>query len=1773
MSKNDQTTGKKFDKSKVIKLLNSNSFKRKKIILQLFGYSFSHKPIQKFDKGFFGREDLIKRIRSFINDSSSASGAYLISGFRGMGKTSLVNKALETFEEKNHFKSFYFLFFISIITLFFDAWPFQNSTPLAFLSFGIWMLLVLYLFYSHPKVPLPRKKLFSLKRFWENAKLPIALLVKNPFDTHKYAFHNLLYYIVAGWAWGILLLLVHRLLHYYFGLNLTSHDKFWINIYLIAIYYSFIYIAHPRKELAKADRYPTSIQWMLIMLSLTLMVSIAYQLKSFAHPNIHLSFILFLLWLWFSISVMSFIRTPQFELQSKAYSSLKSLFSFNKVLTVRVNLGKDLLSDIDVLKYTTNNLLQEYKRWRNDYTNVVSIGKAALPYFLLFWFFIYIGGLQPFDSFNDNVIEEFNLTTYFPSQAMLLMDGNDSKIRKKFNTLLEKGTVRGAENYIEKMNEIIHKYNDRHSNSSIDTIPLTEVRHKSNFYQRVVYSLNALDYYLAVVYHYIRKTILGDANTGFWLKYYPLSIDYSVIALLFFIWLFFAQIDLPGRLGFSTHKSIIRDLQLLRERIDASLIVDKGINIPTPGRGPAKIPILYKSKKYSYLPLDAKDIEVELMRILEKIHRIPTMFVSVLPIIVYDELDKITPHFNYSLHLKEEERSKDSENYKTRRQENIIGILSSLKAYLSSSPAKFIFIAGRDMYDAALAGISDRQSILESIFHDNKIYVPSFYSEKSDWAINDITSMTENFVCQYLMPEEKNADKEFRSLEMYAQYLSERGMSFQDQKKIIWALSNLITYISYRSNGAPKKIVSLFEEFVVSGSEELLYNKEEGRLSLTSSVKSLYLVLPYYDQYRFAFISYLVTPIFFKLGSYIKEFSDKILVSMSYLVDHIFKFHNQAFSTHNLALTPEIIDIAKEPEFRPFLFEILNDISISHLRKIISGLYEYRFQSKIYLELRFLTMLNPQEAAAFNFTLDESLESKRYFYRRLLNLKEQYSGYITKDPENKMIDSISFYHMVLADLHFYDQEYSDAIINYSEAIQFLKLIPFQKLNYYQFILLIKNMLKLGLSYEKDGAFKDAKLLYFELSSLVIKKRELYLSCLGLDRFLIHENNLDELISKNKEQLIKVFGTDEKEKIKQKLFGNGRVQEAIIIGRRKAQTTPLVFAEDLCQGSPSDHKPSSVYPFSEMDTFYDFEGDYIAQHTQDLPLLVDPVFLNFKISLFEHLRLLYQPIIARLHLIEKTSLNGVRALDIQRALAEFSFLNKITNNPKNNILVSEFYNKLGDLLYYKNASLMLKSSSELNGPIDALFFYLWGLSNLLGALSNEECSKDGKACSLPHNMEYNEDSVREVVEENNFRSLMNCIKELNIEKIQENRDANYMAALANAIIDTADALLSSNILDKNTPDTEKHRKVPTDIISLYKKASDFFEKMGEFRLAKSQRVKILMLYILNGSESDNEQAFLEHSEKCIELIFKTFKMITLPEKWKYEEIFSAQSNTEKLDNKDIFYLSCLQDEIKEVQVLEHIFQINKVKKTLKDVEGESFKALKAAYLTFKKLEATYSFLNDSPSIAHRYTRVLENNLRVKLNKLIYECLEKGNFSKYEKQIRQIVLTPDLAKEDNYSTEDLKLFLIIDSIGALTESMKVHDLLGVNYVSTGYLTNAKEFKKMHYWSEKLKWFRENSELEKKDVHSLLIHTLGTYKLRFLDPDYNLERAIFFNDKLTEIHNQGIAYQHFIKSKFYLDDDFNDNIVHFGFAKERFQIRQKNFKKEVEKIKKNSQYFKLP
>ena len=119
------------------------------------------------------------------------------------------------------------------------------------------------------------------------------------------------------------------------------------------------------------------------------------------------------------------------------------------------------------------------------------------------------------------------------------------------------------------------------------------------------------------------------------------------------------------------------------------------------------------------------------------------------------------------------------------RRRTVLQLLANMKLFLSSARAKFIFISGRELYEAFLADVSDREYAISSIFN-GVINVNSFLRPEREQS--DISSMTEQYVAEILLPQgylwektEENAarnhilKREIPSLRWYIEYLTEQA--------------------------------------------------------------------------------------------------------------------------------------------------------------------------------------------------------------------------------------------------------------------------------------------------------------------------------------------------------------------------------------------------------------------------------------------------------------------------------------------------------------------------------------------------------------------------------------------------------------------------------------------------------------------------------------------------------------------------------------------------------------------------------------------------------------------------------------------------------------------------------------------------------------------------------------------------------------------------------------------------------------------------------------
>ena len=101
-------------KEKYSNLLDKYSSSVKHILIPLPNFKRYHQTESETmtdDFGFIGRQAIISKLKSWLANKDTVTGAYLITGFRGMGKSSFVGKVLnELTQHHRYIKERYFHF-------------------------------------------------------------------------------------------------------------------------------------------------------------------------------------------------------------------------------------------------------------------------------------------------------------------------------------------------------------------------------------------------------------------------------------------------------------------------------------------------------------------------------------------------------------------------------------------------------------------------------------------------------------------------------------------------------------------------------------------------------------------------------------------------------------------------------------------------------------------------------------------------------------------------------------------------------------------------------------------------------------------------------------------------------------------------------------------------------------------------------------------------------------------------------------------------------------------------------------------------------------------------------------------------------------------------------------------------------------------------------------------------------------------------------------------------------------------------------------------------------------------------------------------------------------------------------------------------------------------------------------------------------------------------------------------------------------------------------
>ncbi|MDX2283602.1 MAG: ATP-binding protein [Bacteroidia bacterium] len=1238
-------------------------------------------------------------------------------------------------------------------------------------------------------------------------------------------------------------------------------------------------------------------------------------------------------------------------------------------------------------------------------------------------------------------------------------------------------------------------------------------------------------------------------------------------------------------------KNILDDLYFLNERISASVSVENGIQQAwNGGLQAAELSGSYQNKRdykktMAYTPANAKEIEMELIRVLENIDNVRnTKKGRNLPeiLFIFDELDKIEPNYSAAISEKEaEDPSYESVRNsfladRIRRRQDIVGrLLANLKNLLNVSRAKYIFIGGREMYDASLADIADRDTFYGSIF-SRIFYVDSFLRDESRSSRGNLSGLAEQQLCSVLIPRDNNKDSQDVNLREYRKYLESAIFKGESKdlgptvkiQKVITVLQNFTVYLTYRSSGTPRKITNLIENYIVKVDETQLqsldreelvvYNKSNNKTNSNEPKKRhwflksfnkntddqiikpssrLFLRFGYKAQFDIGLTATVYRPYLIHTSRFLKLASDSLLFSTSFIIDHLLKFHPFAFSWNNLEVIPEIITVNKAPYLRQYIEDILNFYMGFAIRNTNTGIFKYKFYSKFASELKFISKMSDLSNAAFNFTLDESLLIKRYYKRKLKEMELTYGGYKNDLDKSNHIYSIGFLHSLIGDLHFYDKEYDDAIISYIGAVQRLRSIIPADINEQQAIYLILTEQKLALTYEKMQMYEMAFTIY----------------------------------------------------------------------KRLIRQLPVLF------GQSTRNKPSS--------------------------------FVNDQYS-FLGLNVLHQPYLSILFLLEKFRTDGFTDINLSDTIQMFkktligirAKLSKKEGAVRSRLIFTikyTFYYNIGSILFYKNQNFIEKFlgvKDRANSPD------VYPFASRIDEIKSLPCSSlsafDAYTLSLywvsrRFEIQYNgqQNDTHEDTTQFQELALLKIIKEL----LYSNRNRELTGAhydeIGNILSKTGDAFLTMLPCKENRHPSDfklslkifkalglekQNHSSQTEIEAIYSAYEELvkqnrgnadmldinavigicyfafkaYVKAGKTYSAIFMLKKVLWItheYLSGVDANESYQTCEEEGsevlkslreliiEPVISMITKSGSSSARLQILKYKDTLGYERDHK--DSAGIYTSLSTNGELREVLMLYSLIEI---------------KLCNMGILQYDKLSIKYTSLLISPYsvTSYRFTRLLELQYRVDLN---YRTFIASGFNKIIDDLKNTQAEKAMRSDEYaaYVNENCKLigcdgledykgkdrleFLIADSIFCLSEMLRNTNIFGV-----GYLTSFSWMGYLHY--KMAKWCdfyrtilraqshsvdEKSIEDRDKSIYKLVKRMISQPFMFHLETNYYNELALSYFERARQLHTQGAVYKSHIKNMYYAEDDLNDNFSHFLTALERFRINLGTVDRTAQKI----------
>lgn len=1096
-------------------------------------------------------------------------------------------------------------------------------------------------------------------------------------------------------------------------------------------------------------------------------------------------------------------------------------------------------------------------------------------------------------------------------------------------------------------------------------------------------------------------------------------------------------------------------------------------------------------------------------------------------IIVLDELDKTEPSgndgktgMNIPDYGKVEAKPDRHVTSRERRQE-VLRIIANMKFFLTTAQAYFIFIAGRELYEAFQADMSDRDFTISSIF-TNVLNIDSFLTSSRN--ANNTALMTEQFICKQLFPkrikeiiEKKDTKGRYDKnnpycLKNYYYYRLEKDKENKEpsQKDTTWRdvlfLYHFTHYLTYISNGSPKKM-SMFFEKNVRGEEYLKENdkmEEDDKPENKNKSKKFYLSFGYYTQQKINFIHYLTYPVMQSVINMSNMYGDKLLVSASFLISHIYKFHNNGFSWRNIEQTPELQEINKTPEIREFISSVIDYLNHTHLTTIVCGLYHYKFPMRITEEISYFSKVSNEVSSLFNFSLDQSKALKEHY----MNLLAYYK---TQNNSTSLYQQESIHHS-LGDVYMMEENYSKAIGEYKTCVDLVmteKSAMKQSLNDVLFI--TRTMLKLGLAHEKRKTDNSAFIVYESLINYLKEvKKSSTNSMLFEDIRIMHLAILAKLYVLEKLDTNGIKHHHVKQATKNfNILTKGLERNIIVQADFYRKLGDILYYKNLI-------KPAYKAYFASLGALNKYkknkQAEYLFEHS------FEETGINTNTSKRDNF--LYN-IGLVCEALGHVSYSSPEENDkSQKTYNEKFFedlVNKLDPSTRNKSIKAK-NNLERSILYYLAASRYYNASCERNLSSQCYIEIILALSSYMPTIKKEIKEKNGNVPGKEFR-----DFLDLMV-----HFLLICrhrqyehihLSEINTLKWMQGREMYEYIELCDLSI---------------APDIEEivyaYYTIKLDLAILYEK-----EENADAEKERNSLIKFYKSRLMTGKItcSTLTSSILNQRLKA------RFNEFLLTELLDIEEDKLKDATLEKLmlfQDRDIF----------ESPWIKALFQ-----------EGEE-----------KKYEDKFNVLEFLISDGHFcLSRILEKIIPLR-NTTLFNNSFKGDI--YYHLIRFTHLYKLLYCYYSYSdpSNQRKIDLYLSNCRIKGEEFPEGQLIATIEQE---INNGNDGNTINFYS-----VNPPSDVEERRYNFL---KKMTYATKRTNPSktikvYLAENAIYYYTQAWQVHNQGKSYQLMIRNLHFLDDDLNNNTCQFYMTIERLLIKNETIQKRIKELKelyKNSYYYK--